>query len=105
FESEEELEKTRKELNKRDEFLESMGLWEVYERFQLKLSDTVELIKESLQTIKETYDRLINKNRQQEILSRRSMSLSERISYSKNRVENQQRTQRPRNRSRDDLSR
>lgn len=97
FDLKEELKQTKYELSSRDEFLNEMGLWEVYRRFYLKLDDKLALLKYSMIALKDTYAKLVERVKQRGIGSR--------IDESKRRVKSEQKTHQHRVHSKDGMSR
>lgn len=97
FDMQEELKQIKYELSNRDEFLNEMGLWEVYRRFYLKLDDKFALLKYSMIALKDTYAKLVEKVKQRGIGSR--------INESKRRLQSEQKTHQHRVHSKDGMSR
>lgn len=97
FDMQEELKQIKYELSNRDEFLNEMGLWEVYRRFYLKLDDKLALLKYSMIALKDTYAKLVEKVKQRGIGSR--------INESKRRLQSEQKTHQHRVHSKDGMSR
>lgn len=97
FDMQEELKQIKYELSNRDEFLNEMGLWEVYRRFYLKLDDKFALLKYSMIALKDTYAKLVEKVKQRGIGSR--------INESKRRLQSEQKIHQHRVHSKDGMSR
>ena len=97
FDMQEELKQIKYELSNRDEFLNEMGLWEVYRRFYLKLDDKFALLKYSMIALKDTYAKLVEKVKQRGIGSR--------INESKRMLQSEQKTHQHRVHSKDGMSR
>lgn len=83
FDLKEELKQTKYELSTRDEFLNDMGLWEVYRRFYLKLDDKLTLVKDSIFALKETYAKIMNR-------IKNPRGVNSRIEESKKRIQSEQ---------------
>ncbi len=97
FDLEEELKQTKYELSSRDEFLNEMGLWEVYRRFYLKLDDKLALLKYSMIALKDTYAKLVERVKQRGIGSR--------IEESKRRLQSEPNARQYRGHSKGEMSR
>lgn len=97
FDLKEELKQTKYELSTRDEFLNDMGLWEVYRRFYLKLDDKLTLVKDSIFALKETYAKIMNR-------IKNPRGVNSRIEESKKRIQSEQKKYHSHQHSKDGMS-
>lgn len=97
FDLKEELKQTKYELSTRDEFLNDMGLWEVYRRFYLKLDDKLTLVKDSIFALKGTYAKIMNR-------IKNPRGVNSRIEESRKRIQSEQKKYHSHQHSKDGMS-